>query len=56
MPRSHVVLDTNVVVSAHLNANGYERFVLDVGLAEKIQICVSDEILEPAARKTNSSR
>ncbi|MDA2924277.1 putative toxin-antitoxin system toxin component, PIN family [Acidobacteria bacterium AH-259-L09] len=40
-----MVLDTNVVVSAHLNAEGYERFVLDLGLARKVQLFVSPEIL-----------
>jgi putative PIN family toxin of toxin-antitoxin system len=46
MPRASVVLDTNVVVSAHLNPDGYERFVLDLGIAGTIQIYVSAEILE----------
>ena len=46
MPRPSVVLDTNVVVSAHLNPNGYERFVLDLGLARKVRLCVSAAILE----------
>jgi putative PIN family toxin of toxin-antitoxin system len=49
MARPRVVLDTNVVVSAHLNASGYERFVLDLALAGKIQICVSDDIFEEYA-------
>jgi uncharacterized protein len=40
-----VVLDTNVVVSAHLNADGYERFVLDLVLRRKLMLCVSQEIL-----------
>jgi putative PIN family toxin of toxin-antitoxin system len=46
MPRPSVVLDTNVVVSAHLNPDGYERFVLDLGIARKIQIYVSANILD----------
>ncbi len=40
-----VVLDTNVVVSAHLNAEGYERHVLDLVLARKLQLAVSEAIL-----------
>jgi len=46
MLRPSAVLDTNVVVSAHLNPDGYERFVLDLGLAGSIRLFVSDEILE----------
>jgi len=45
MPTIRVVLDTNVVVSAHLNSEGYERHVLDLGLAGKLQLFVSDAIL-----------
>lgn len=45
MRRIRVVLDTNVVVSAHLNAEGYERHVLDLVLAGKLQMAVSDPIL-----------
>jgi uncharacterized protein len=40
-----VVLDTNVVVSAHLNAEGYERHVLDLVLAGKLQVVISEVIL-----------
>lgn len=40
-----VVLDTNVVVSAHLNSEGYERHVLDLTLARKLQLVVSEVIL-----------
>jgi predicted nucleic acid-binding protein len=36
-----VVLDTNVVVSAHLNSEGYERHVLDLALAGKIKLAFS---------------
>lgn len=39
------VLDTNAVVSAHLNGEGYERYVLDLALARRIQIVISDQIL-----------
>ncbi len=45
MPRSSVVLDTNVIVSAHLKEEGLERFVLDLALARKLQLFLSDEIL-----------
>ncbi len=46
MPRPSVVLDTNVVVSAHLKEGGLERFVLDLALADKLRLFVSAEILE----------
>ena len=46
MPRPSVVLDTNVVVSAYLKLDGYERFVLDLALASTIQLYSSAEILE----------
>ena len=46
MRKLRVVLDTNVVVSAHLNAEGYERHVLDLVLAGKLQIAVSAATLE----------
>jgi|SRR5215469_6297832 len=41
-----VVLDTNVVVSAHLNDEGYERHVVDLVLAGKVRLYVSRAILE----------
>jgi len=46
MRKIRVALDTNVVVSSHLNAEGYERHVLDLVLAGKLQIAVSAAILE----------
>jgi uncharacterized protein len=46
MPRLKVVLDTNVVVSAHLRSDGFERFVLDLALASKLQLFISAEILD----------
>ena len=46
MRKPRVVLDANVVVSAHLNADGYERHVLDLVLAGKLQSAVSAAILE----------
>jgi putative PIN family toxin of toxin-antitoxin system len=41
-----VVLDTNVVVSAHLNPEGYERSVLDLALSGKLRMFVSEAILK----------
>ena len=49
MPLPSVVLDTNVVVSAHLKEYGLERFVLDLVLAEKLNLFVSAEILDEYA-------
>jgi uncharacterized protein len=46
MGNIRVVLDTNVVVSAHLNGEGYERHVLDLALAGKLRLAVSEAILE----------
>jgi uncharacterized protein len=46
MPRPSVVLDTNVVVSAHLKESGFEAFVLDLALARKLQLFLSLDILE----------
>jgi putative PIN family toxin of toxin-antitoxin system len=45
MKITRVVLDTNVVVSAHLKSEGYERHVLDLVLAGKLQLAVSEVIL-----------
>jgi putative PIN family toxin of toxin-antitoxin system len=45
MPAAKAVLDTNVIVSAHLNPDGLERLVLRLGLARQIQLCLSNEIL-----------
>ena len=41
-----VVLDTNVVVSAYLSDAGFERYVLDLVLVDKLELVVSKEILE----------
>jgi putative PIN family toxin of toxin-antitoxin system len=46
MPLLKVVLDTNIVVSAHLQGAGFPAFVLDLTLASKIQLYVTAEILE----------
>jgi uncharacterized protein len=45
MPRPSVVLDTNVVVSAHLSSNGLERFVLDLAINQKLALYYSESIL-----------
>ncbi len=45
MPRPAVVLDTNVVISAHLNPDGLERFVLDLAINRKLSLCYSESIL-----------
>ena len=45
MRLTKVVLDTNVVVSAHLKAGGLEAFVLDLALASKLQLYVSPAVL-----------
>lgn len=45
MQLTKVVLDTNVVVSAHLKAGGLEAFVLDLALASKLQLYVSPDVL-----------
>lgn len=44
MPLLKAVLDTNIVVSAHLNPDGLERRALRLGLARKIQLYLSNEI------------
>lgn len=41
-----VVLDTNVIVSAHLQGLGLSAFILDLVLASKIESYVTAEILE----------
>jgi putative PIN family toxin of toxin-antitoxin system len=45
MKRIRVVVDTNVVVSAYLSDEGYERYVLDLVLAGKLDLGVSAAIL-----------
>jgi putative PIN family toxin of toxin-antitoxin system len=45
MRTTRVVLDTNVVVSAHLKSEGYERHVLDLVLAGKLQLAATELIL-----------
>ena len=41
-----VVLDTNIVVSAMLNPSGTAAAVLRLGLHRRVQLCVSEAILE----------
>lgn len=45
MQKIGVVLDTNVIVSAHLSPLGLERFILDLALASKVQLYASEDIL-----------
>ena len=39
-----VVLDTNVIVSAHLKPDGLERSVLNLALSEHVHLYISTEI------------
>ena len=39
------MLDTNVVVSAHLKQNGLERFVFDLAIAGTLRLYISQSIL-----------
>ena len=39
------MLDTNIVVSAHLKTDGFERHALDLVLAGKLQLAASEAIL-----------
>jgi len=45
MLRPSVVLDTNVIVSAHLRAEGLERFALDLAINRRVQLFYSEPIL-----------
>jgi putative PIN family toxin of toxin-antitoxin system len=45
MRRLSVVLDTNVVVSAHLNQDGNEAMILRLVFADSLRICLSEAIL-----------
>jgi len=44
------VLDTNVVVSAHLRHDGLERFVFDLAVAGAVRFYLSQEIFEEYSR------
>lgn len=56
MKTTRVVLDTNVVVSAHLKSEGYERHVLDLVLAGKLQLTASEVILAEYADVLSRSK
>jgi putative PIN family toxin of toxin-antitoxin system len=49
MPSPRVVLDTNIVISAHLNMDGLERYILDLALNRQLVFFLSQEILEEYA-------
>lgn len=49
MPPS-VVLDTNVVVSAHLKEDGWEAAVLLLSLAGQLTLCASEAVLDEYLR------
>ena len=56
VPRLKVVLDTNVVVSAHLSGEGYPSFVADLCLSSRLQWFVSPEILREYAEVLRRKR
>jgi putative PIN family toxin of toxin-antitoxin system len=56
MKTTRVVLDTNVVVSAHLKSEGWERHVLDLVLAGKLQLIASEVILAEYASVLSRSK
>jgi putative PIN family toxin of toxin-antitoxin system len=41
-----VVLNTNVVISAHLQGRGLSAFIFDLSLARKLHLCVSEDVLD----------
>ncbi|HEY6333114.1 MAG TPA: PIN domain-containing protein [Blastocatellia bacterium] len=45
-----VVLDTNVVVSAHIKPDGLERAVLNLAIAGKVALAISAPILSEYLR------
>lgn len=45
MPKPKVVLDTNVVVSAHLGDSGYESLAFDLAISSQTELYVSPDIL-----------
>lgn len=45
-----LVLDTNVMVSANLNAGGLESLTVSLALNRKVRLCVSPPILEEYER------
>ena len=46
MRKPRLVLDTNIVVSAHLSSAGFERFVLDLALGSRAVFYISDAIMQ----------
>ena len=40
------VLDTNIIISAHLKADGREALILELALAGAFTLCVSELLLE----------
>jgi putative PIN family toxin of toxin-antitoxin system len=51
-----VVLDTNVIVSAHLKPDGLERSVLNLALAERIHLYISTDIFAEYAEVLHRSK
>ena len=56
MPRLKVVVDTNIVVSAHLSDGGYPSFVVDLCLSSRLQWFASPAILEEYAEVLQRKR
>jgi putative PIN family toxin of toxin-antitoxin system len=46
MRKPRLVLDTNVVVSAHLSSQGFERFVFDLAVGSRALLYTSDAIVQ----------
>ena len=51
-----VVLDTNIVVSAHLNASGLENGVFKLAIKGLLELYVSEPILDEYARVLHSPK
>ncbi|MGB7190587.1 MAG: putative toxin-antitoxin system toxin component, PIN family [Acidobacteriaceae bacterium] len=45
MQEIRLVLDTNVLVSAHLKSTGFERFIFELALDSRVRLCISREIM-----------
>lgn len=45
MQETRLVLDTNVVVSAHLKSTGFERFIFELALDSRVRLCISRGIM-----------
>ena len=48
--RLKLVLDTNLVVSGHLNPDGLERLVLNLALTNQVHFFITAEIVEEYRR------